>query len=160
MSRSIIPRPSLAARFLGDHEGSVALEFCLVAPMLLTFMLAIYDFGFLIYDQSQVITAANAGALYAYKLGIAGFSSSAISSATTGASYPITISATPAPYKACGCPNVGDTSLTTATCGSTCSDGTAAGTYAVVTAQATPQPILSWPGMPAQVTAAVVMRLQ
>ena len=160
MSPSIIPRRLLAARFLGDRRGSVALEFCLVAPMLLTFMLAIYDFGFLLYDESQVITAANAGALYATKLGISGFSSSSISSATTGASYPIPISATPAPYKACGCPNAGDTTLTSATCGSTCSDGTIAGTYAVVTAQATPQPILSWPGMPAHVTAAVVMRLQ
>ena len=147
-------------RFLRNKRGGASLELCLVTPMLLFMYIGIYDFGFLLYAQSQVETAADAGALYAAKQGFAAFNTSNVTSATQGTSYPISVTATPAPYTACGCPN-GATAMSAHTCGSACPDGvTSAAHYAVVSAQATVTPIFNWPGYPAHVVAGVVIRLQ
>jgi Flp pilus assembly protein TadG len=152
-------------RFLRNQRGGASLELALVTPMLVVLMLAIFDLGFLLYFQSQVETAADAGALYALRLRPGNFDATKIAAATAGASYPVTISATPAPYMACGCPN-GTTGLTVSTnpapptCGAACPDGTAAATYAVVSAQANTIHIIPWPGFPSQVASGVVMRLQ
>jgi Flp pilus assembly protein TadG len=153
-------------RFFRNQKGGASLELCLVTPILLFMFIAIFDLGFLLYFQSQVTVAADAGALYALRLRPGGFDATKVAAATTGASYPITVSATPAPYMACGCPN-GTTDLTVSTspaapaCGGACPDGTTAATYAVVSAQASTVSIFNWfGGFPSQVNSAVVMRLQ
>lgn len=149
-------------RFTYQNEGSVALELALVASMLLFLFIGIYDFGFLFFQQMEVESASDAGALYAFAQGASGFNATKIGSVVTAASYPTqtAISATPTPYRACGCPN-GAAGLTAETCGSTtCSDGFPAATYAVVSAQVTPTPIFKWPRYPAKLNSAVVVRLQ
>jgi Flp pilus assembly protein TadG len=147
-------------RFLRHRRGGASLELCLVMPMLLFMFIGIYDIGFLLYAQSQVETAADAGALYAAKQGFGAFNAANVTSATQGASYPIGATATPAPYTACGCPN-GTTAMSPQVCGQACPDGvTSAAHYAVVSAQATMTPIINWPGYPAHVAAGVVTRLQ
>jgi Flp pilus assembly protein TadG len=147
-------------RFLRNKTGGASLELCLVTPMLIVMMIGIYDMGFLLYGQSQVETAADAGALYAAKQGFGAWNAANVTSATQGASYPIAVTATPAPYTACGCPS-GATAMVPQNCGTPCADGvTSASHYAVVSAQATMTPIINWPGYPAHLAAGVVTRLQ
>lgn len=145
-------------------SGTVSLELALVAPMLLFMFIGIFDMGFLLFQQMEVEAAADAGALYAFAKGSGGFNATKVAAVVTAASYPTqtAISATPAPHKACGCPN-GSSGLTSAACGppaATCSNGFTAATYAVISAQVTPTPIFNWPGYPATLSSAVVVRLQ
>jgi hypothetical protein len=131
--------------------------------MLLFMFIGIFDMGFLLFQQQEVESAADAGALYAFAKGASGFNATNVGAAVTAAAYPTqtAISATPTPYTACACPN-GSSGLTVATCGRACPNapnGVTAATYAVVSAQVTPTPIFNWPGYPSTVNAAVVVRL-
>ncbi|MEW5837181.1 MAG: hypothetical protein AB1832_19145, partial [Pseudomonadota bacterium] len=74
------------------------------------------------------------------------FNPAAIAGAVTGATTISGIAALPAPAETCGCPAAA--AITSATCGSTCPDGTAAGVYVTVSAQGTYNTILSYPGIP------------
>jgi Flp pilus assembly protein TadG len=152
-------------RFFRNRTGGASLELCLVMPFLVVMYIAIFDFGFLLYFQSQVETAADAGALYAAKQGISKYNANKIASATTGASYPVTVTTPTNPYMACGCPN-GTTGLTVSTnpaapaCGGACAGGGTSVAYVVVTAQANTISIFNWFGaFPQNVNSAVVMRL-
>jgi Flp pilus assembly protein TadG len=142
------------------------LEFALVAPMLLFFSIGIYDIGFLLFQQMQVATAADAGATYAMVKGAAGYSSTNIANVVSAAAHPTQSAITGAASWACGCPN-GTSGITVSggtppNCGSTNCTGTTSppGTYALVTATVTPTPIFNWPGYPTQVQSGVVVRLQ
>jgi Flp pilus assembly protein TadG len=146
-------------RLLRKTDGSVAIEFTLVLPILLFLFIGTYDIGFLMFDQMQVEQAASAGASYAVKKGAAAFSASNITTVVTNATWPKTISATPTAFKVCGCPNSDGSGFTSATCGNTCSNGFAAGTYAVIAAQATATPIFNWPGYPTTLKSQVTVRL-
>jgi len=152
-------------RFLRNHKGGASLELCLVMPVLLFMYIAIFDFGFLLYFQSQVEAAADAGALYAAKQGIAKYNATNIASATAGTSYPVTVTTPTNPYMACGCPNgtaglTQDTSKTPPACGGACPGGGTSVAYVVVTAQANTIRIFDWFGaFPATVNSAVVMRM-
>jgi Flp pilus assembly protein TadG len=128
------------------REGGAAVEFSVAAPILAIIFVPLIDLGMGIYQQMQVQDAAQAGAQYAMAHG---WNSSAIQSAVTSATG-LTISASPAPSKSCGCPD--GSSVSAAACGSTCADGLTAGTYVTVGAQATYVPLLPYPTMGSSVT--------
>src|SRR5690349_14313860 len=132
--------------FLRDRRGSSAVEFALLMPVLTTALLPSYDLGMGYYAKMRVQDSAQAGALYA-QLHSPPFNGTAITQAATSASSLSGISATAA--QKCGCPNWPLTSPPTAgsitwlgatppgCSASTCSDGSNAGTYAIVDTQFT-----------------------
>ena len=127
-------------------EGSAAMEFGLVAPMLAAILLPVIDIGIGFYQRMQVQDAAQAGAQYAMTHG---WNSTAIQNAVTSATT-LSISASPAPVRSCGCP--GTASVVSAACGSTCTDGHPAGTYVTVSAQALYTTLVPYPALGSSVT--------
>src|SRR5215471_5477290 len=111
------------AALLGARDGNAALEFSIAAPVLAAVFVPLIDIGMAVYQQMQVQDAAQAGAQYAMAHG---WNSSSIQSAVTNATA-LSVSASPAPSKSCGCPD--SSSVSSASCGSTCPDGQTAGTY-------------------------------
>jgi Flp pilus assembly protein TadG len=146
-----------AARALRDSRGAAAVEFALIAPMLVGFLAPIADIGMRTYAAMQVEIAAQAGARYAL---LNGFNSSAIQSAVTNATGFTTISASPAPSSSCGCPS--GNAIATATCGASCANGETAGTYVTVNAQMTFQPLFPLPvvGQSATLSSQALVRVQ
>ncbi len=126
-----------------DVRGVAAIEFAIVAPMLVLAMVCTADLGLGIYRKMQVQNAAQAGAEYAI---VHGYVSASITTAVSNATTFSGISGTPAPSQFCGCPS--STGVTTTDCGGTCSGGSSPGTYVSVGAQATYTTILPYPIMP------------
>jgi len=139
-------RRSLLCRLFGRGEkaieGTAAIEFGFLAPILALMVVGVADFGMGIYRKMQVQNAAQAGAQYAM---LHGFSAS-ISTAVTSASTFAGISAYPAPNQFCGCPT--SSGVTTAACNSTCADGSVSGNYVTVSSQGTYETILPYPAIP------------
>jgi hypothetical protein len=102
-------------------------------------VVATADIGMGFYRKMQVEDAAQAGAAWAIKNG---FDANAISNAVTSATSAPAISVSPTPVKFCGC--AGGSSISTVTCGTTCSGGALAGTYTTVSAQMTYNTILPY----------------
>jgi len=127
-------------RFITNRDegirGIAAVEFAMVASSLVLMMICVADVGTGFYRRMQVQNAAQSGAQYAM---LHGYSSSSITSAVTAATSFAGISAAPAPTQFCGCPS--SSGITTASPASppcsTCADGSAAGTYVLVSAQGT-----------------------
>jgi Flp pilus assembly protein TadG len=134
------------AALLDAREGNAVVEFSIAAPVLAIIFVPLIDIGMAMYQRMQVQDAAQAGAQYAMAHG---WNSSSIQSAVTNATA-LSVSATPAPSKTCGCPD--GSAVSAATCGSTCSDGQTAGTYVTVGAQVTYTPLLPYPTMGNSVT--------
>jgi Flp pilus assembly protein TadG len=134
------------ADLLDARGGNAAVEFSTAVPVLAIIFVPLIDIGMAVYQQMQVQDAAQAGAQYAM---VHGWNSSAIESAITSATA-LSVSASPAPSKSCGCPD--GSSVSAATCGSTCPDGQTTGTYVTVGAQATYTPLLPYPTMGSSVT--------
>jgi Flp pilus assembly protein TadG len=141
---------------IGGEEGTAAIEFALMIPLLLTLMMGVVDLGFAIYTGMQVYSAAEAGALYAARNG---WDSAGISSAVTGATGTSGITATPAPTHFCGCPTA--SGVVTWTCGTNCASGSTAGQYARINASLAYSTILPYAalGLPSTFTAKSVVRL-
>ena len=131
---------------LREDAGLSAIEFALVAPFLLTFLLGVVDLGMGFQSQMAVTQAAQAGTYYAM---LNGYNASAIQTVVANASGTSGITA-PTSSSSCGCP--GGTSVSVSACNSTCPSGQAAGTYASVTAQLQYTPILVYPGLPSPIT--------
>ena len=129
------------AALLDAREGNAVVEFSIAAPVLTVILVPLIDIGMAVYQKMQVQDAAQAGAQYAMAHG---WNSSSIQNAVTSATA-LAVSATPAPSKTCGCPD--GSSVSAATCGSTCSDGKTAGVYVTVGAQVTYTPLLPYPTM-------------
>jgi len=135
-----------SAALLDACEGNAVIEFSIAAPVLAVILVPLIDIGMAVYQQMQVQDAAQAGAQYAMAHG---WNSRSIQSAVMSATA-LSVSASPAPSKTCGCPD--GSSVSAATCGSTCSDGQKAGTYVTVGAQATYTPLFPYPTMGNSVT--------
>jgi Flp pilus assembly protein TadG len=127
--------------------GLAAIEFAIIAPVLVLALICTADLGLGIYHKMQVENAAQAGAEYAV---VHGFTASAITAAVTQATSFSGISASPAPIQFCGCASTAG--VTSANCSSTCTGGVAAGTYVTVSAQGTYTTILHYPTMPTSFT--------
>ena len=137
---------TLISRFLDSRQGTAAVEFAVAVPIMAVIFVPLIDIGMAVYQQMQVQDAAQAGAQYAMAHG---WNSSAIQSAVTGATG-LTVSATPAPSKTCGCPD--DSGISPAACTAACPNGSAPGTYVTVGAQATYTTLLPYPAMGSTVT--------
>jgi len=152
--------------FIHRDRGGIALELCLVAPMLVTFFIGIFDIGFLLFQQMQVEAAAGAGAAYAAAKGPGAFDATKTANVAAAAAYPTQTAISGNASWACGCPN-GSSGVNTVTgtppnCPALpkCANGFSPGVFVLVTAQATPTPIFPWPGYPAQVRSGVLIRIQ
>src|SRR5439155_25522439 len=130
--------------------GTSAVEFGLAAPILLGLLVPLADLGIAFSEQLQVEQAAQAGAQYAALHAWNSNSVSSITTAVTSASPLSGLSATPAPSQSCGCPT--GSTISSATCGSTCSNGETAGYYVTVNAQATYVPQLPYSVLGSSVT--------
>lgn len=140
-----------------DCEGTAAVEFALLAPVLVGILVAMIDLGIGITDKLEVESAAAAGVQYAVANG---WNSAGIAAAVTGSGSLITIAATPAPSESCGCP--GSSGISAAGCGSVCPDGSTAGVYVTVGAQASYAPMLPYPGLanPTLLAAQAMVRIR
>jgi len=125
------------------QDGVSAIEFAFVAGILSMLLLGVCDFGLGFWEQMQVANAARAGTEFAVKNG---YDATNIQTAVTNATNLAGIQASPAPSSSCGCPDV-TTGVTAATCGSTCADGSTAGTYVTVNAQISYRTLFAWPGL-------------
>jgi Flp pilus assembly protein TadG len=142
---------------LRNSRGAAAVEFALIAPMLVIFLAPIADLGMQTYASQQVEIAAQAGARYAI---LKGYDSVAIQNAVTNATAFTTITATPAPSTSCGCPS--GTAIATANCGDPCPNGASAGNYVTVSAQMAFTPLFPIPviGQPSTLSSQAVVRVQ
>jgi len=131
-------------RFAADRGGIAAIEFAIVAPTMVLLFICTADLSLGIYRKMQVQNAAQSGAAYAM---LYGFTKTSISSAVTNATGYSSVAATPQPNEFCGCPSA-TSGVTSITCGSNCPNGSSAGTYVTVSAQATYQTILPYPMVP------------
>jgi Flp pilus assembly protein TadG len=142
-----------------DHgiRAVAAIEFAVIAPVLVLMMITSLDLGVGIYRKMQVQNAAQAGAQYAMAHG---FAASEIATAVTSATTNSGIAASPAPIQLCGCPS--STGIAEAACSSTCSAGSRAGTYVRVSAQTSYITVLPYPLLPDRFTfsAQATVRIQ
>ena len=133
-------RPRLP-RAWRDEDGVSAVEFALIAPLLIAMMVCIVDFGLGYYTDTQLASAAQAGAAYAVHKG---YDAAGITTIVQSATKLGNIGVAPAQF--CGCPSA--TGVIGASCGAMCDDGLRAGTFAEVTATADYTPLVSYPGLP------------
>jgi Flp pilus assembly protein TadG len=110
-------------------RGTAAIEFAIIAPVLVAVAIATAELGFAIRASLEAQQAAAAGALYA---GINGWNAAGITGAVLAATGETKLTASPAPRLYCGCPLT--TGVSTATCGVTCADGRTARQYVEVSA--------------------------
>jgi len=103
------------------ETGTSAVEFALAAPLLLGLLMPVADLGLAYSEQIQVQQAAQAGAQYASLHAWNSTSISAITTAVTSATKLSSLTASPAPRQACGCPD--GSKVAAATCNSLCADG-------------------------------------
>lgn len=153
--------PGVLRRFLGraeaDRSGAAAVEFGLVIPVLALMVVSVADIGLGIARKMQVENAVQLGTAYAV---VRGFDAGAISAIVSGTASDGSISASPAPALACGCAT--GSSISAASCGSTCPGGALAGTYVSVSAQATYNTTMNYGVVPSSYTftAQSTVRLQ
>jgi Flp pilus assembly protein TadG len=146
----------LTARLRRDRRGVAAVEFALVAPVLAGILLPMADLGIGAYKKMRVQDAAESGAQYAL---LNGFNSAAIVSAATNATSLTSVTATAAESYHCITSNVIGAAVTS---GTTCSDGSTAGTYVSVNTQITYSMLISYPGLTNPMTLAgyTMIRIQ
>jgi Flp pilus assembly protein TadG len=181
MSAPLVVRASLIARVmrtmrhcLAGKRGNAAVEFALIAPVLLGLLVPIADYGLYIYDQMQLQLAAQAGTEYAAKVG---WVPDGIKNAIIQAAPSLNLTAdnvTPQPFDAahamfCGCTD-GNT-IATQTCNdpntgqrATCAKnpGVLVGTYVSVGATYEYHTLFNYPGIPSSQTlsaSTVVVRI-
>jgi Flp pilus assembly protein TadG len=130
------------------RNGLAALEFVIIAPVLLTICAGAADFGLALRDQMQLNQAVSNGAGYAFaaqqtlaSLGKVSPSTvqSAVSASLTLSNVKVTAS-TPGPY--CVQTTGQTTSLAVGSYDTACPSGNPAGTYMTITAQYTYQPMM------------------
>lgn len=168
---------SILARFAKARSGAAAVEFVLMAPILVFVMVAMVDFGRAIYLKSSIESVVSAGANYALVNGslvtatnagtlsgnvavlLSGNSSaSPVSgkvvvnngSTATLSSGTIVKTGTASNADSCYCPTISGTAVTwgiATACGSACAGGALAGKFVEVRAQRTYAPIFSGYGI-------------
>jgi Flp pilus assembly protein TadG len=145
-------RPSVGTR------ATAAIEFALLAPMLLILLAGMVEVGTAVYQGLEVQAAASAGGRYATQHGWGNIN--AISQAVVNATSLSGVTASPAPQVFCGCPTT--TGITSSACSTTCTGGTAPGYYVQVNAAVAHTTILPFLGLPlpAVITGQSTVRVQ
>jgi Flp pilus assembly protein TadG len=137
------------------NGGVAAIEFAIVAPMLLALVIASVELGFATQASIQSQDAAAAGAFYATQKG---WDAAGISAAVLAATSAPGLTAAPAPQLYCGCPTT--TGIGSTTCGVTCADGVTARQYVKVSASLPRKTVIgSGFGLPGTVTSTSTARL-
>lgn len=121
--------PKTSMRLRTGTSGSAAIEFGIIAPLLLLLLVGVVELGFGVHQAMQVQDAAEAGALYAGKHG---WDQGGIAAAVVNATGAKDVTADPAPTLFCGCPSV--SGIAEVTCSDTCPDGSGPGRYVRVSA--------------------------
>lgn len=112
---------------LKRNEGTAAVEFALIVPMLFLVLSGIFNFGLICIKQNQLTSVINAGMLYAIKNNSSMTNIQTQMTSATNMS-PLTVSAT----QFCGCSDG-----TTVSCSSACGGSASKATYVNVTASST-----------------------
>ena len=133
-----------AKRLRREQAGATAVEFAVIAPILIAMMIGIVDYGLGLYTDTQLANAAQAAVDYAMQKG---YDAAAMTTVAQSSTRLTGITAAPSQY--CGCPSA--TGVTSTSCDSSCSDGLTAGTYAKVVATKEYGTLLSYPGIPANI---------
>jgi Flp pilus assembly protein TadG len=143
-----------------QDRGAAAVEMAIICPILIAVLAGVVDFGLMLYQQTVVVTAADAGALYAI---VNGYNQANIENAVQNSYDNVSfsaVSASPAPSEFCGCalassPWVNQLSSSSCTlpcattCPKSCSGNTLpASTYVTVNAQSKYKPIIPWTALP------------
>jgi Flp pilus assembly protein TadG len=141
-----------------NESGSAAIEFGLLAPVLVLFAVGTIDVGSAAYRAMQVQAAAEAGAYY---VSANGYDATAVASTVSNAinSAP-QITATPAPslFRACASASGLDEQACTSAC--QCPDGSSPGQYARVSAQMITEPaIMESLNLPTTIAAEAIVRI-
>jgi Flp pilus assembly protein TadG len=124
--------------FRRNSRAVAALEFGLALPFLILVFAAVIDFGFAQWNRSAMSNAVADGAYYAFLTGpsvTAANVKSMVQNASSIASVTVPTINAPACYCISGA--AAPATMTAATCGNTCADGTTAGKYIIITADYT-----------------------
>jgi Flp pilus assembly protein TadG len=125
-------------------EGLGAVELGFIAPVLLTLLLGVADFGMAFWQQMEISNAADAGAQW----GMANpYNSASITTVAQSATNMSTV--TVDPTNPCGCATstgVAGGYGTPPSC-TTCPDGSTAQTYIVVNTRICYSTLFHWPGL-------------
>jgi Flp pilus assembly protein TadG len=153
-------KKGLLARLARDRRGASAVEFALIAPMLLLLLAGVIDFSQYILQTMQVRAAAQAGADYAQRNGFNVTAiQNAVASATTLPTSGSDALVVSTPTQASQC--LDKTGALVPATGPTCPAGGPAGTFVAVSAQKPFTPILNWPGFSfAQIRGQSTVRIQ
>jgi Flp pilus assembly protein TadG len=141
-----------------SRGGNAAIEFALLAPVLLTLLTGIAELGMAGYQAMQVQAAVAAGVIYA--AGNGWTNTGAINTAVTSATGTAGITAsTSSPFYGCGGSGV---IVTQASSTAACPDGYAPGTYVTISAAVPHQTIMPYLNLnlPASYTATTTIRVQ
>ncbi len=155
--RTIVDR-AIFGRAAGKADrGTAAIEFAIIAPVLMILLIGIVELGLGVQQAMQVQNAAEAGAVYAGKHG---WDAGAIAAAVVNASDAGGLAASPAPVLFCGCPGAGG--IASMACNGKCPDGSAAEQYVRVSASMPHTVLLTGLGLPipSTLTAHATVRVQ
>lgn len=145
----------LRANRLRSESGVAAIEFAIMAPVLILLVAAVIELGLATRDSLRAQAAAAAGGFYAMQHG---FDSAKIAAAVTNGTGATGLTANPAPLQSCGCPTA--TGITAAGCAAICSDGRVARQYVTISASIARTSILdAHLGLPATLTRQSIVRL-
>jgi Flp pilus assembly protein TadG len=125
-----------------ERKGAAAIEFALVAPMLLILLGGVIEIGLGMFQAVQLQDAAEAGALFATKHG---WDAAGISAAVANATNLDGVTATPAPLQFCGCPS--SSGIAPSNCSTACANGNLASRYVTTGASAPRLSILPYMGL-------------
>lgn len=121
-------------------DGLGAVELGFLAPVLLTLLLGILDFGMAYWQQMQIANAADAGAQWGMSNPYNRDSITTVATSATNLSG-ITVN----PSNPCGCAST--TGVSIYSCSSTCPDGSTPKSYIVVSARICYATLFTWPGL-------------
>ena len=154
--------PRTGRSFLSS-DGTALVEFALAAPILVTLVLGIADFGVLAAKNAALEGATRVGAEYARNNSTTCkdvTSASCISGIKTAmqstGNFSPALTFPSDPSASCECDDG-----SSITCGTTCAVGKTPNRVLItVTASQTYTPILPWPGIPTSLTASTELRIQ
>lgn len=133
-------RPIRWKQLWTSANGSAAVEFALVCPLLLTMCGGLADFGLLLWARHELASGVSQAAGYAFNTGpnVSGSAVANVVNAVSSLSSATVTVTGPACYCISGTP----ASLSSQTCGNSCADGATPGVYVTLAASYTYQPML------------------
>ncbi|HYG85168.1 MAG TPA: TadE/TadG family type IV pilus assembly protein [Azospirillum sp.] len=145
---------SFIRRLTASRDGNVAVEFALIAPVLILLFTGLIDLGRAFYDGMALETAARSAVQYARQN--PGDTTGIRAAALTGSGVPMGATVDP-PKQFCECPNGSSIG-----CGSQCASGEPYLVFLSVTVRENFQSILPYPGLPSPLplTGSAVLRVQ